>query len=67
VVDDTTRRTLALPEGIQVAEAVVGTSIEFNSRGEATSLRERARINMSDGFGATKSVEVWPSGQVDEP
>jgi prepilin-type N-terminal cleavage/methylation domain-containing protein len=45
---------------------VIGTSIEFNSRGVAVNLAAMAQITLIDDFGKSKALEAWPSGQIDE-
>lgn len=45
---------------------VIGTNIEFNSRGVAVNLAAKAQITLVDDFGKSRALEAWPSGQVDE-
>lgn len=67
VVDDTvTPLTVPLPSGTTVKTATVGTNVEFNSRGIAVNLSAVRQIDVQDTFSATKSLQVWPSGQVNE-
>ena len=45
---------------------IVGTNIEFNSRGIATNLAALAQVTLIDDFGVLKALQAWPSGQVNE-
>ena len=59
-------QTITLPASTSVKSTVVGTSVEFNSRGLAVRLTGPWQVDAQDAFGVTKSVQVWPSGQVNE-
>ena len=65
-VDTSNTQVINLPSGTQVASGLIGTTIEFNSRGFAVNLSTPMRIDTQDIYGVTKSLQVWPSGQVDE-
>jgi len=45
---------------------VIGTNIEFNSRGVALNLAAKEQITLIDDFGKSKALEAWPSGQINE-
>jgi Tfp pilus assembly protein FimT len=66
VVDTTNAQTIPMPTATEVASTVVGNSYEFNSRGITVNLTGPQRIDVTDTYGVTKSVQVWPSGQVNE-
>lgn len=66
VVDTTNVQTIKLPKVTNVPTALVGTTIEFNSRGLVVNLTGPQQIDAQDSFGNTKSLQVWPSGQVNE-
>lgn len=59
-------QTITLPASTSVKATVVGTSVEFNSRGLAVSLTGPWQVDAQDSFGVIKSLQVWPSGQVNE-
>jgi len=65
-VDASRRRSVTLPTATQFASAAVGTVVEFNSRGFAVNLTGPVEIVTADKFGATRTLQVWPSGQVNE-
>lgn len=65
-VDTSSVQASALPAPTSFASAIVGTSIEFNSRGYVVNLNAPLRVDAQDTFGATKSLQVWPSGQIYE-
>jgi prepilin-type N-terminal cleavage/methylation domain-containing protein len=65
-VDSSNVQTIPLPNVTQIQSSEVGTSIEFNSRGIAVNLTAPQQIDARDTFGVTKSLQVWPSGQVNE-
>jgi hypothetical protein len=73
--DTANSEPIALPKNTQFAAGsqcttpctpVIGTSIEFNSRGVAVNLAAKAQITLVDDFGKSKALEAWPSGQVNE-
>ena len=57
-------QTLQLRAPASVAQGLVGTRVEFNGRGVAVNLTTPQRIDLQDTFGASKSVQVWPSGEI---
>ncbi|MFN8624441.1 MAG: prepilin-type N-terminal cleavage/methylation domain-containing protein [Candidatus Binatia bacterium] len=59
-------RTITLPAVTRVESSVVGTGIEFDTRGQVVNLTQPQQIDLTDAFGAAKSLQVWPSGQVNE-
>ena len=65
-VDTNNVQTIPMPSSTQVKSTVVGTSYEFNSRGITVNLATPQQVDVQDTFGLTKSVQVWPSGQVNE-
>ena len=65
-VDLSRALTIALPTATQFASGMVGAVVEFNSRGFVVNLTAPLRIQTEDSFGATRSLQVWPSGQVNE-
>jgi Tfp pilus assembly protein FimT len=65
-VDSSNVQTTTLPNVTQIQSSEVGTSVEFNSRGMAVNLTAPQQIDARDTFGVTKSLQVWPSGQVNE-
>jgi prepilin-type N-terminal cleavage/methylation domain-containing protein len=60
----TPTNTVNLPSSTSFPTSVVGTRIEFNSRGILVSSTTVTQVNLTDTFGQTKSLQVWPSGQV---
>jgi prepilin-type N-terminal cleavage/methylation domain-containing protein len=64
VVDTTKVQTSALPAGTQVP--AVSTRVEFNTRGMVVNASTMTQISVTDSFSGTKSLQVWPSGQVNE-
>lgn len=66
IVDSGDVRTITLPSATQLASSVVGTSVEYNSRGVAVNLAAPRQIDVVDAFGVTKSLQAWPSGQVND-
>ena len=63
-VDSTKVRTNALPTNTQVATPAV--TVEFNTRGMVANATAMTVISVTDSFGNTKSLQVWPSGQMNE-
>jgi Tfp pilus assembly protein FimT len=55
-----------LPSGTALSNANVGRSFQFNTRGMTVNLTEPVRIDLADSFGVTKSLQAWPSGQINE-
>ena len=75
LIDDTKMQTLTLPQNTQFAsgsqcvspcQAIIGTNIEFNSRGLAVNLAAAEQITLIDDFSISKAMQTWPSGQVNE-
>jgi len=60
----TPTNTVTLPTGVTFPSALVGTRLEFNSRGTFVTSNAVSQVNLTDVFGQTKSLQVWPSGQV---
>jgi prepilin-type N-terminal cleavage/methylation domain-containing protein len=57
-------RTRTLPSGVTFS-AGIGRQFEFNTRGLLTSVDAAAMLSMTDAHTHhTRSVRVWPSGQV---
>jgi len=56
--------TITLPAAVTFASATVGTRIEFNSRGMIANSSAVVQLNLNDTFNQTRSVQAWPSGQV---
>lgn len=65
-IDDTTTQTISIPTPAQFKSSAFGKSVEFNSRGFAVNLNNSLQIDAQDTFGVTKSIQIWPSGQVNE-
>ena len=65
-VDTTNVQTMSLPGSTQVKPTVVGTVYEFNARGITVNLTTPQQIDLQDSFGFIRSIQVWPSGQVNE-
>lgn len=59
-------QTITLLPSTSLKATLVGTSVEFNSRGIALALNGAWQVDVVDTFGVTKSLQVWPSGQVNE-
>lgn len=59
-------QTITLRPSTSIKATLVGTSVEFNSRGIALALVGAWQVDALDTFGVTKSLQVWPSGQVNE-
>lgn len=57
---------VTLPSGVFFPSTVVGTTIEFNSRGMVPALTAVRLIQLRDASNQTMSLQVWPSGQVNE-
>lgn len=64
VVDNTKVQTSPLPKGTQ--QSVLSTKVEFNTRGMVANSGTMTQINVTDSFNKTKSLQVWPSGQINE-
>ena len=73
--DTSNSQAVALPKNTQFAAGsqctkpctpIIGTSVEFNSRGVAINLTAKVQITLIDDFGKSKALEAWPSGQIDE-
>lgn len=63
-VDSTKVQTNALPNSTQVSTPSV--VVEFNTRGMVANSSTMTLISLTDSFGHTKSLQVWPSGQIHE-
>jgi Tfp pilus assembly protein FimT len=63
-VDSTKVQTSALPKSTQTSTPSV--VVEFNTRGMVVNSNTITLITFTDSFGHTKSLQVWPSGQVHE-
>jgi prepilin-type N-terminal cleavage/methylation domain-containing protein len=63
-VDTTKVQTSALPKSTQTSTPSV--VVEFNTRGMVANSSTMTLITLTDSFGHTKSLQVWPSGQVHE-
>ncbi len=63
-VNSTNVQTINLPSVVQIKSTEVGTTIEFTSRGWVVNLAAPLQIDAQDSFGQTKSLQVYPSGQV---
>jgi prepilin-type N-terminal cleavage/methylation domain-containing protein len=66
VVDTTKVQTSALPANTQVAADSLSTTVQFNSRGIVANTSTMTAIRLTDSFGNTQSLQVWPSGQMNE-
>ena len=64
--DTTKAQSIKLPTGTSVDSSLVGTSVEFNSRGIAVNVAATLQVNAHDTYGQMKSLQVWPSGQINE-
>lgn len=64
-VDPASVQTIPLPASTHFAAGVLGNRIEFNSRGMAVNLTAPQQVAIVDDFGVSKSLQAWPSGQVD--
>jgi Tfp pilus assembly protein FimT len=69
-VDTTKVQTTALPASTQVTTTSRAIIVEFNTRGMVVNPTPGptpgVQIDLSDTFGITKSLKVWPSGQMNE-
>jgi Tfp pilus assembly protein FimT len=66
VVDATKVQSTTLPASTQVAATSLSATVEFTTRGMVANGNTLIQIRLSDSFGNTKSVQVWPSGQINE-
>ncbi len=66
LVDTTKVQTSPLPSRTQVGASSLSAIVEFNTRGMVANLGSMQQIDLSDSFGNTKSLQVWPSGQTNE-
>ncbi len=64
--DDTKVQTITLPSATALSSAVVGARYEFNTRGMTVNITGPQQIAVKDGYGVSRTLEVWPSGQVNE-
>jgi len=60
----TPTNTVTLPSTTTLPTALVGTRLEFNSRGMFVTSTSVTQVNITDSFGQTRSLQVWPSGQI---
>jgi prepilin-type N-terminal cleavage/methylation domain-containing protein len=74
-IDNTKKQTVALPANTHFAsggqctspcQPIIGTNIEFNSRGITSNLAGLEQITLIDDFGVYKALQAWPSGQINE-
>jgi Tfp pilus assembly protein FimT len=74
-IDDAQKQIVALPtkthfasgtQCVSPCQPIIGTNIEFNSRGITTNLAALAQITLVDDFGVSKALQAWPSGQINE-
>jgi len=63
-VDTTKVQTSVLPKSTQVSTPSV--VVEFNTRGMVANSSSVMLISFTDSFGHTKSLQIWPSGQIHE-
>ena len=63
-VDPASVRTVPIPAPAYVSSTAVGTRVEFDSRGIAINLSAPQQIELRDSFGVSKSVQAWPSGEI---
>ena len=63
-VDTTKVQTSALPKSTQVSTPSV--VVEFNTRGMVANSSTVTLISFTDSYGHSKSLQVWPSGQIHE-
>jgi prepilin-type N-terminal cleavage/methylation domain-containing protein len=63
-LNSTPAYTVSLPNQVTFATTSVGTRIEFNSRGLLVTPTSLTQLDLKDAFGQTRSVQTWPSGQV---
>jgi prepilin-type N-terminal cleavage/methylation domain-containing protein len=74
-VDSTKVQTMTLPTNTQFAAAALNTRVEFNTRGMAVTTTTAdgpahppatKQVDITDIFNVTKSLQAWPSGQINE-
>jgi len=63
-VDTTKVQTTTLPNSTSVSTSSV--VVEFNTRGMVANSSTMTLISLTDSAGHTKSLQVWPSGQIHE-
>jgi hypothetical protein len=63
-VDATSVRTVPLPAPAYFYSSTVGSKVEFDSRGIAVNLTAPRSIELRDSFGVSKSIQAWPSGEI---
>ena len=66
VLDPAKVQTTALPAPAQVSAASLSSRVEFNSHGLVASAAAMTQISLSNSSGTTRSLQVWPSGQINE-
>jgi hypothetical protein len=66
VVDPAKVQTIALPALSQVSAASLSSRMEFNSHGLVANATAMTQISLTNSSGTTKSLRVWPSGQINE-
>jgi prepilin-type N-terminal cleavage/methylation domain-containing protein len=67
--DQTNAQTIALPASTWITASCQPIRVEFNTRGmvvKPTPGPAPVQINLSDAFGLARSLQVWPSGQMNE-
>ena len=65
-VDSTKVQTTTLPRSTQVSSSSVGITVEFNTHGMVANTTALTQLSVTDSFGNTKSLQLWPSGQIHE-
>jgi Tfp pilus assembly protein FimT len=68
-VDPTKVQTTALPANTSVTASSQAITVEFNTRGmvvKPTPGPTPLQLSVSDTFGMTNSLQVWPAGQMNE-
>jgi prepilin-type N-terminal cleavage/methylation domain-containing protein len=63
-IDSASIQTVPLPSLASFATSVVGTTVEFNSRGTVVNLATPLQITLTDTYNSSIVVQAWPSGQV---
>ncbi len=61
----TPAQTTTLPSRTHLIQ-VFDTVVEFNARGFAVNLSTVKQLDLQDDFGVIRSLQIWPSGQVNE-
>jgi hypothetical protein len=66
VVNTAKVQTSALPAKTDVPAGSLSTVVQFNTRGMVVNASTVVAISLTDTCGNTKSLQVWPSGQINE-